>query len=50
MYEKAGHELALLGENLHPVAAAFTDINKTVRRDMDAVKRRSKLFLIRRWA
>ena len=32
MYEKAGHELALLGEYLNPVAAAFTDVNEAIGR------------------
>ncbi len=49
MYEKAGYELALLGEHLNPVTAAFTDVNEAIGRDVDTVKCGCELLLIRRW-
>jgi len=48
MYEKAGHELPLLGEYLNPVAAAFTDVNEAIGRDVDTMKCGCELLLIRR--
>ena len=50
MDEKTAYELALLGEHLHSVGAAFTHVHQPVDRDMDAVQRGRELLLIGRRA
>src|SRR6267143_5409191 len=48
MHEETANELALLGEYLNSVVATLADIDESVCRDVDAVKRGRELLLIRR--
>src|ERR1700722_5402665 len=46
VHEETGNKLSLLGKDLNPVAAPLANIDQPVIRNVDAVKRWSKLLLI----
>jgi len=48
--EPLPHELPLLGEHLHAIAAALADVHHPVAREVDAVERLRKLHLVGRRA
>src|ERR1700686_3719346 len=48
VHEEAGNKFALLGKYLHSVVSSLADINESVIRNVDAVKRGRKLLLIGR--
>src|SRR5262245_43636506 len=50
MDEPLPNELPLLGEHLHPIAAALADIHQAVTREMNAVNCRRKLHPVRGWS
>src|SRR6266404_9334756 len=48
MHEEAAYKFALLGKYLNSVAATLADIDESIGRDVDAMKRGRELLLIRR--